>query len=214
MSEENLNDVLDDKADYLAYKRKMTIEKLGQRTHLKLSQIAVLCGHEEHGKIVGDITLQELLDVKLAEAAPSSDVEEEDDVEEEPVKAKPKRKVTKRPAAAKKTTAKKKVAKKATKKPAAKKKAAKKKVAKKAAQPANGRKADFGKKKPRLDYKQGMKEVLGAIKAAGGPCGRSDIEEVTSYTGVQVRTFAKKLAAEGKIKILGKGGRSTKYAIA
>jgi hypothetical protein len=44
--------------------------------------------------------------------------------------------------------------------------------------------------------------------------GRSALEEATGFTGVQVRTFAKKLAEEGKVQVLGEGGRSTTYALA
>jgi hypothetical protein len=207
MSDENLSDVLDDKADYLAYKKKKTIEKLGERTHLTMTQIAKLVAHEEHGSIVGDITLQELIDVALpaAVAAALEDMGEDAPAPSDPVP---------RPAAKKSAAAKKK----ATKKPAAaKKKATKKKAAAKkkpSAKSATGKKADYGKKKPRLQREQGYKEIKAALKAAGEPTGRKPLEEATGYTGVQVRTFCKELAAKGEIKILGKGGRSTKYALA
>lgn len=199
MSDENLGESLTE--SYRAHKRTVAVRNLGERTHLTLEKLAKLVSHEEHGDIVKDITLQELIDV----SAPKVAVEEEEDDERAPApKAKKK--------AAKKTTAPKKAAKKQTK-PAAKKtakKAAKKPAAKKN---ADGRKADFGKKKPRLDYATGMKEVYAALKAHGEPAGRSDIEEATGYSGVQVRTFCKKLVEDGKIKILGKGGRSTRYAL-
>lgn len=94
-------------------------------------------------------------------------------------------------------------------KKAAAKKATKKKAAAKT--PSKGAKADKGKPKPRLDYEAGTREVLAALKAAKEPVGRSAIEKATGFTGVQVRAFAKKLVAEGKIQILGAGGRSTKY---
>lgn len=115
------------------------------------------------------------------------------DVTEEPAAAPPKAK----------KAAKKKTAKKAAKKTTAKKTTAKK-----------GAKADKGKPKPRLDYDVGMKEVLACLKAAKEPLGRSAIEKATGFTGVQVRAFAKKLKASGKINILGEGGRSTKYEAA
>jgi hypothetical protein len=209
MSDENLSDVLDDKADYLAYKKKKTIEKLGERTHLTMAKIAKLVAHEEHGSIVGDITLQELIDAALPGAVAAALEEMGADAPAPPAAA-----PASRPAA--KKAAKKKASKKATaakKKPAAKKKAAAKKPSAKA---ATGKKADYGKKKPRLKREQGYKEILAALKAAGEPCGRGDLEEATGYTGVQVRTFCKELAAmtPPKVKILGKGGRSTKYELA
>jgi outer membrane biosynthesis protein TonB len=221
MSDENLADVLDDKADYLAYKKKRMIEKLSERTHLTFEKITKLVGHPEHGAVVAEITLDDLIDAivdqrvqerleELGDAAPESDDEEEDQPAPAP-------KATKKPAAKKKVAAKKKpvAKKKATKKPAAKKKpVAKKKTVKKApAKKEDGRKADFGKKKPRLNREQGYKEIIAALKAAEEPQGRSDLEEATGFSGVQVRTFCKELAANGKVKILGSGGRSTKYAL-
>lgn len=222
MSDENLSDVLDDKADYLAYKKQKTIEKLGERTHLTLGKIAKLVGHEEHGAIVGDITLQDLIDVQLekqleeAVAAKLEEVGSEVAVEDEEEAPRPvaKKKATKKKVA-KKKVAKKAAKKKATKAPAAKKKSVKKRSV--AASASGGkRKADYGKTKPRLKRDQGYKEILAALKAAGEPCGRGDLEEATGYTGVQVRTFCKELAAMSppKVQILGKGGRSTKYALA
>lgn len=93
--------------------------------------------------------------------------------------------------------------------PAPRKKRGKKKAAKKTAK--KGPKADKGRPKPRLDYETGMREVLSALQATGQPTGRQAIENATGYTGVQVRTFCKRLATEGKVKILGEGGRSTRY---
>lgn len=75
-------------------------------------------------------------------------------------------------------------------------------------------KADRGKPKPRLDYDTGMKEVLACLKAAKEPVGRSAIEEATGFTGVQVRAFCKKLRDAGKIRVVGNGGRGTKYEVA
>lgn len=206
MSDENLSDVLDDKADYLAYKKKKTIEKLSERTHLTMAKIAKLVAHEEHGSIVGDITLQELIDAALPGAVAEALEEQGDD----PTPADPPSRPAAKPAK-KKTAAAKKPAAAAKKKPAAKKKAAAKKPS---AKSATGKKADYGKKKPRLQREQGYKEILAALKAAGEPCGRGDLEEATGYTGVQVRTFCKELAVLNKVKILGKGGRSTKYELA
>jgi len=210
MSDEALSDVLDDKADYLAYKKTKTIEKLGERTHLTMAKIAKLVAHEEHGSIVGDITLQELIDVALPAAVAAALEEMGEDAPTPPAAA---------PAAGKKKVAKKAAAP-AAKKPAAAKKATKKvakkpAAAKKASAKASGKKADYGKKKPRLQRDQGYKEILAALKAAGGPCGRGDLEEATGYTGVQVRTFCKELAAmtPPKVTVLGKGGRSTKYEL-
>lgn len=76
------------------------------------------------------------------------------------------------------------------------------------------KKADFGKKKPRLQREVGYKVILDTLKAAGSPCSRSEIETATKYTGVQVRTFCTELADQGKITIHGTGGRSTKYEAA
>jgi len=208
MSDENLSDVLDDKADYLAYKKKKTIEKLSERTHLTMAKIAKLVAHEEHGSIVGDITLQELIDAALPGAVAEA-LEEQGDDAPAPA-APPVARPAPKPAAKKKAAAAKKTAP-AKKKPAAKKKAAAKKPSAKA---ATGKKADYGKKKPRLQREQGYKEIQAALKAAGEPCGRGDLEEATGYTGVQVRTFCKELVVLGKVKILGKGGRSTKYELA
>lgn len=196
MSDENLSEVLDDQADLLAYKKQKTIEKLGERAHLTLSQVAKLVAHDDHGTVVGDITLQELINVQLKKAVAAKMAELsaqgrhpwELGLEEEASET------AARPAKAKK---------------AAKKTA--KKVAKKAPKSADGKKADFGKKKPRLNRDQGYKEIIAALKAAGTPCGRKELEEATGFTGVQVRTFCTELAKMGKVNILGKGGRSTKY---
>jgi len=207
MSDETLSDVLDDKADYLAYKKKKTVEKLGERTHLTMAKIAKLVAHEEHGSIVSDITLQELIDVALP-AAVAAALEELGEDAPEPPEAPASRPATKKKASKKAAVA---------KKPAAKKAAKKKAAAKKpSAKSATGKKADYGKKKPRLQREQGYKEILAALKAAGEPCGRGDLEEATGYTGVQVRTFCKELAGltPPKVTILGKGGRSTKYELA
>ena len=212
MSDENLSDVLDDKADYLAYKKAKTIEKLSERTHLTLEKISKLATHPEHGEIVGSITLDELIQFKVDAALAEAGVNDDEDqaTEEEDTASKKKattkksaKKASRAPVRAKKTAKKKATAKKKT--------AAKKATAKKS---ADGRKADFGKKKPRLNREQGFKEIVAALKAAGEPCGRGELEEATGYTGVQVRTFCKELAEQGKVQILGKGGRSTKYALA
>lgn len=197
MSDENLTDVLDDKADYLAYKKTKTIEKLGERTHLTMAQIAKLVSHPEHGDVVSSITLGEVLEVAFKNHAP------EPETVEVPVPAA--KKATKRSAAKKASRA----------STGGRKKAAKKSTTKKApAKKASGRKADFGKKKPRLDRDQGYREIKAALKAAQGPCGRSDLEEATGYSAVQVRTFCKELASKGEVNILGKGGRSTQYELA
>lgn len=196
MSDENLGDVLDD--SYRQHKRDVAIKRLGERTSLTLEQVSKLVSHPEHGDVVKTITLQELIEVGT-ETVVTADEEEADD-----------------PPSRKAAPAKKKNAKKAKAAPAAKKKTAKKTAKKKTAKKAtssNGRKADFGKTKPRLDYVQGCKEVLAALKAHGEPAGRSDLEEATGYSGVQVRTFCKRLAEEGKVKVLGKGGRSTRYGL-
>lgn len=210
MSEDNLSEVLDDKADYLAYKKAKTIEKLSERTHLTLEKLAKLVTHPEHGTIVSTITLDDLIDKKVEEALEEAGISDDDDEakEETPAPRKAVKKKTKKKTAKKASRAK-------AKKPAAKKKSAKKKAtAKKTTKAASGRKADFGKKKPRLDRDQGYREIVAALKAAGEPCGRGDLEEATGYTGVQVRTFCKELAEQGKVEILGKGGRSTKYTLA
>lgn len=228
MTDENLGQVLDD--DIAEFRRNVTIINLGKRGYLTIGQLAQLVAHDQHGATVKGITLQELLDVqKRIEAG--EDVTPTPPQKATPAKAAKKpsaKKAAKKTAAAPKPAAPKPAAPKPAKKPAAKKPAAKK-VAKKATtapkkaaakKPASsaddkkGPKADKGKPKPRLDYSTGTKEVYAAIKAAGAPMGRSDIEKTTGYTGVQVRAFCKKLKDEGKIDIQGTGGRSTLYALA
>jgi len=210
MSDENLSDVLDDKADYLAYKKAKTIEKLSERTHLTLEQIGKLASHPEHGTIVGTITLDELIQPKVDAALAEAGINDDEDATEEEEAPVSMKKVA--------ATAKKKTAKKASRAPVRTKKTAKKKAAtakkKVTKKSVDGRKADFGQKKPRLNRDQGYKEIIAALKAAGEPCGRGELEEATGYSGVQVRTFCKELAEQGKVQVLGKGGRSTKYALA
>ena len=198
MSDENLGDVLNDREGYLQYKRMKAIQKLSERTHLTLAQVAQLVSHPDHGDAIKDITLQEILD----SSSPSeSDAEEEtDDATLTPRAKKASKKAAKKAAKKVPKKAAKKAAKKATKKPAAKK--------------DPGKKADFGKKKPRLQREQGYKEILAALKAHGQPAGRKILEDATGFPAVQVRTFCKELEQQGKIKILGKGGRSTQYALA
>jgi hypothetical protein len=190
MSDENLGAVLDE--SYLDYQKQSAIKNLGARSHLTIGQLAKLCEHPKHGQVVATITLQDLLDVH----APST---ETGDGQADPA--------PKKTASSKKKTAKKKTSSK--KKTAKKTSSSKKKTAKRAHAP----KADKGKPKPRLDYDKGTREVLAALKAAKEPVARSAIEQATGFTGVQVRAFAKKLAENGKIKILGEGGRSTKYTV-
>ena len=188
MTDENLGEVLDE--SYREHQRTVAIKNLGDRTHLTLGQIAKLCDHPQHGEVVATITLRELLD---AEGPPT------EGATPAPTTS-PKKAAAKKKAAKKATSSKKTSKKKATKKKAAKKGSSKK-----------GAKADKGKPKPRLDYEKGMREVLACLKAAKEPVGRSAIETATGFTGVQVRAFAKKLKAVGKVNILGEGGRSTKY---
>jgi hypothetical protein len=213
MNEDTLGAVLDE--DYRAQQRNVIVKHLSGRTQLSIGQLVKLCEHPQHGEVVATITIDEILALKRAE----EDVEEED---EEEVAAAPKKKKTAKKTATvvtKKSTAKA-PAKKGPAKAPAKTKAVSKKSAKKTVLGASsskaekGEKADKGKPKPRLDYDKGMKEVLAALKAASEPVGRSAIEKATGFTGVQVRAFAKRLADAGKIKVLGDGGRSTKYAAA
>jgi hypothetical protein len=203
MSDENLGEVLDE--GYKAYHREVAIRNLGTRTHLTLEKLAKLVAHKEHGETVKDITLQELIDVQMktgTKSAPRTPPSSAKKTSKKPTatakapKPAPAKKIAKKPTAAKKPAP---VAKKTAKKTA------------KMAPSDKGPKADKGKPKPRLDYETGTREVLAAVKAASGPVGRGEIEEATGYSGVQVRTFAKKLAAAGKLKVLGKGGRSTRY---
>jgi len=201
MQDENLGESLTE--SYRTHKRTVAVRNLGERTHLTLEQIAKLVSHAEHGDIVKDITLQELLDVTAA-PEPDEEPEEEEEEEEEEETAAPS---SKRRGSKKKA----KKAKKAAKKKA--KKAAKKAAKKTTSRGSGGRKADYGKKKPRLDYDQGCKEILAALKAHGEPAARGELEDATGYSGVQVRTFCKRLAENGKIQILGKGGRSTRYGL-
>lgn len=210
MSDENLAEGLNQ--SYREHQREVAIKHLGSRTRLSLGQIAALCGHDEHGDVVASITLQELIDVtQQADGGDEASSAPAAAAKKTPAKTAAK-KPSKKAAKTKKTPAKKKAA----KKPAAKKKPAKKKAAKKSTK--RGPKADKGKPKPRLDYDQGKREILAALKAAKADgqesLGRSALEEATGFSGVQVRTFCKKLAEEGKVQILGEGGRSTTYAVA
>jgi transcriptional regulator with XRE-family HTH domain len=84
-----------------------------------------------------------------------------------------------------------------------------------APKPSGGKpKADKGRPKPRLDYKFGTAKVLEALhdaRARGeGFLRRGQLEAVTGFTAVQVRTFCKALEAEGKLLREGVG-RGMKY---
>lgn len=209
MIEDNLGQTLsaDLQESYHQYKKVAVIKKLAAKPDLTFGQIAKLTENAEHGDVVKTITLQDIIN----ECAPS-----ESEAAQPP-------KPTAKTSSAKKAPAKAAApakAKKATKAAAPKKAAAKPKAAKaaapkakKAAAGAKPPKADKGKKKPRLDYDKGCKEVLAALKAANEPVGRGAIESATGYTGVQVRTFCKKLEEQGKIEVLGSGGRSTRYKL-
>ena len=194
---------------YHQHKRAVVIKKLAAKLDLNFGQIAKLTENAEHGDVVKTITLQDLWN----EHAPKNEEEEESAQPPKPaVKTSAKKGAAKAaPApkgkkAAKAAPAPKKAAKKAAKAAPAPKKA-------KATAGAKPPKADKGKKKPRLDYEKGCKEILGALKAAGEPVGRGALESATGYSGVQVRTFCKKLAEQGKIEVLGSGGRSTRYKL-
>jgi len=198
MTDENLGDVLNN--NMLAYMKGKALEQFSERLHLTLGQLVKLCEHPEQGKVISNITLQDIVDHAITTAqeglgGPLTDGQI-DEPEEEVEKT------------AKKASTKKKAKKAAKKKSAAKKKASSKKEPKKAS--GKKEKADKGKPKPRLDYDRGMKEMLAALKAAGGPCGRKTLESATGYTGVQIRAFAKKLEEKGKIEITG-SGRNTRY---
>jgi hypothetical protein len=191
---------------YHKHKRAVVIKKLAAKMDITFGQIAKLTENAEHGDVVKTITLQDIFD----ECAPKT--------EEAAQPPKPAAKPSAKKGLAKTAAPKGKKAAKAT--PAPKKAAAAKKTAKAAPAPkakktagAKPPKADKGKKKPRLDYDKGCKEILAALKAAGEPVGRGAIESATGYTGVQVRTFCKKLAEQGKIEVLGSGGRSTRYKL-
>lgn len=214
MSDENLAEGLNE--SYRQHQREVVIKHLTdpKRRSLTMGQIAKLVGHEEHGEVVASITLAELL-------------EHQGDGGDRPSSPKPKaakkssgsggKKGASKPANPPKKAA---SAKKATsKKTTSKKTSAPKKASapKKKASAPKGPKADKGKPKPRLDYDQGKREIMAALKAAKAQghdsLGRSALEEATGFTGVQVRTFCKKLSEEGKVNILGEGGRSTTYAL-
>jgi len=190
-------DVLGDaQADFQAYKRQKILNNLaGSHSHLTLAQLAKFVTHADHGEAAGAITLQELYDAVLASQSVQDVIADREEEEAKAVAAaKPKK----------------------PKKPTAKKAAAVKKKAKKDAAVVGKQKADAGKTKPRLDREQGYKEILKALRTAGGPCGRKALEDATGYPGVQVRTFCKELAAQKppKIVVLGKGGRGTQYDLA
>jgi hypothetical protein len=186
MTDDNLGDAIN--SSFHEHKREIIIENLAERLHLTLDQVTKLTSHPDHGPVVSLITLREIFD----------------EVSNKQTRSQEK--------SSKKDTAAKVSSKKGSKKPKGskstpKKKDAKKKVAKK----KDGSKADKGKPKPRLDYETGMREVLSALQSDGEPAGRQVLEDVTGYTGVQVRAFCKRLVADGKVRILGEGGRSTKY---
>jgi hypothetical protein len=205
--DETLSAALD--TSYEAYKKKTMIKHLAERGQLTLAQIAALVSHESHGPTISTIKLEDLFDFHL-EANSSS----EEASEERPAKTTASKKgLAKAPpkTAPAKGPAKKGPAPKTAK--VAKKGPAKRGPAPKTAKKVGSPKADKGKPKPRLDYELGTKELLAALKAANAPVGRGDLEKATSYTAVQVRAFCKKLAADGKIVVTGKGGRSTRYAI-
>lgn len=188
---------------YHQYKRTAIIKKLAAKTDLNFDQISKLVVNPEHGEIIKTITLKDIIDAQSSE-------EDDDEEEAEPSKPAKAAKKTAAPPAKGKKAAKASPAKKAAKKTAAS-------AAPKAKKTASGEKkpkADKGKKKPRLDYEKGCKEVLAALKTAGEPIARGAIEEATGFSGVQVRTFCKKLAEQGKIEVLGSGGRSTRYKLA
>jgi hypothetical protein len=214
MSEENLAEGLNE--SYRSHQRDVAIRHLAdpKRRMLTMGQIAKLTTHDEHGTVVATITLHDLIEAITGGGQPAAKAAKPSP------KAAPKTAPAK-PAAKKGPAPKAPAAKKAAKAAAPKKTPAPKKGAapKKAAAPKGdkGPKADKGKPKPRLDYDTGKRELLAALKTAkakgADSLGRSAIEEATGFTGVQVRTFAKKLAEEGKVKILGEGGRSTTYAV-
>ena len=219
MSEENLTEHLSDEVEqsYAQAKKQALVAKLLERPNLTFDQIIKIFDHPKLGDVIKILTIQDLIDAATAE----------DDEDDEPVaaptngvkkrgrppgsgkgaKKEPKAAPKKAPKAAK-PEKKGKEAKKAPKAPKAAKPEKKGKEAKAAA--ADG-KADKGKPKPRLNYEHGCKEVFAAIKAAGKPVGRGEIEAATGFPGVQVRTFCKKLEGDGKIEVVGSGGRSTKY---
>jgi hypothetical protein len=187
---------------YHQHKRAVVIKKLAAKMDINFGQIAKLTENAEHGDVVKTITLQDIVN----EISPKT----EDAQPPKPAaKASSAKKVAKAapPAKGKKAT------KAAAPKKTAKAKAAPAPKAKKTAAGAKPPKADKGKKKPRLDYDKGCKEILAALKAAGEPVGRGQIESATGYTGVQVRTFCKKLEEQGKVEVLGSGGRSTRYKL-
>jgi hypothetical protein len=188
---------------YHQHKRAVVIKKLAAKMDINFGQIARLVENADHGDVVKTITLKDIFD----EISP----QEEAQPPKPAAKASPAKKAAKAAAPAKG----KKAVKTATPKPAkaAKPKAAAAPKAKKAAAGAKPPKADKGKKKPRLDYEKGCKEILAALKAAGDSVGRGQLESATGYSGVQVRTFCKKLAETGKIEVLGTGGRSTRYKL-
>jgi len=200
MTDDNLDAAIND--SFRQHKRGLILENLADRLHLTLEQVTKLTAHPDHGALVKEITLRELVDEVNKKGGKKGGKKGSQ-------KAKNSAKGGKKIAKSSSKKAAKPPKKKAAKKKAAKKKAAKKKAAKKTAK--KGPKADKGRPKPRLDYETGMREVLSALQATGQPTGRQAIENATGYTGVQVRTFCKRLATEGKVKILGEGGRSTRY---
>ena len=195
MANEDLGNVLDD--SFEAQKRAVAIGVLGERTHLTMGLIAKLLEHPKHGDVIKEITLQELLDAAHGEEEAE---EAEESAEEEEAAA---------PAPAKGKAKKKAAKKKSAKKKSAKKKTTKKKTTKKKGG-GKGKKADSGKKKPRLDRDIGYAEIKKALKAAKEPVGMGHLVDVTGFPPVQTRTFLKELEKKGEVKRHGKG-KATKY---
>lgn len=200
--DENLDEALN--KNWLAEQRAVAIRTLGSRAHLTIGRIAQLLDNETHGEMIKSIALQELLDEATANVAaePAAAAAAATAPATAPRKTAPRK------------TAKKKAAKKASAKKAPRKKKAKKTAKKKAKRKASasGKKADYGKKKPRLNYDVGCKECLAALRAIKAPASNGQVCATTNYSSVQVRAFLKRLVKDKKIKVQGKG-KATKYSL-
>lgn len=194
MTDPKLENLLEE--SYRDHQKKIAILNFAKRLHLTLGQINELIAHPQHGAVVSQITLSDVVSEVMNLRGETNDPP--------PAKRKAKASGAKRPDVSKKAkVSKEKPSKKAKKTPKEKK-----------AKGSN--KADTGKPKPRLDYKAGMDECYAAIKAADkekGPLTRAEVQHATGFSAVQTRTFLKRLGETNKIGILNPGTRAAKYCL-
>lgn len=172
------------KENYKAKMRPVAIDTLADKPELTMKQLAQLLEHKEHGPVIATITLNDLVEARVARMDRSAlndllSVEAEDADEEAP----------KRPAVRK-------VGKKVAKKTS-------KKVAKKVTQKGG---------RAKLDRENGYPAILKAIKK-NEQAAISVLVDETGISTNHVRTMLRELIEEGKINQVG-GGRGTQYEMA